>query len=45
MCLGHERYDVDLSAWTSEYRISENNHRRFYRRWGQIMAEDSWYDL
>lgn len=43
--LGHEPYDEDLSAWTSDYRISENNHRSFYRRRGQIMAADSWSDL
>ena len=42
MGLGHEKYDDDLNAWSSEYRISEMNHRSFYRRWDQIMSADTW---
>lgn len=42
MGLGHQRFNEDLMAWESEYRISENNHRNFYRRWAQLMAAESW---
>ena len=42
MGLGHERFDVDLGAWVSDYRYSEVNHRGFYRRWAQLMAAQSW---
>jgi len=41
MGLGHERYDTDLKAWASDHRYSESNHRRFYRRWAQLMEADS----
>jgi phenylpropionate dioxygenase-like ring-hydroxylating dioxygenase large terminal subunit len=42
MGLGQERYDEDLGAWASDYRYSELIQRRFYRRWAQLMAADSW---
>jgi hypothetical protein len=42
MGLGHERFDVDLQAWASDYRYSESNHRRFYQRWAQLMTAGSW---
>jgi hypothetical protein len=42
MGLGHERFDRDLNAWASDFRMSESNHRRFYRRWAQLMAADNW---
>ena len=45
MGLGHEGYQEDLGAWASDHRISESNHRCFYRRWSQLMAADSWADL
>jgi 3-phenylpropionate/trans-cinnamate dioxygenase subunit alpha len=45
MGLGRERFDEDLGAWASDYRYSESNHRRFYRRWAQLMAADSWEDM
>jgi phenylpropionate dioxygenase-like ring-hydroxylating dioxygenase large terminal subunit len=45
MGLGHERFDEDLGAWASDYRYSESNHRRFYRRWAQLMGADSWADI
>jgi phenylpropionate dioxygenase-like ring-hydroxylating dioxygenase large terminal subunit len=45
MGLGHERFDDGLMAWASDYRISESNHRNFYRRWAQLMAADSWADV
>ena len=38
MGLGHERFDADLGAWRSDFRISESNHRQFYRRWAELMA-------
>ena len=43
--LGHERFNEDLMAWASDHRFSENNIRRFYHRWGQLMAADSWADV
>src|SRR5215470_346350 len=42
MGLGHERFDSELQAWKSDFRISESNHRQFYRRWAELMAADSW---
>jgi phenylpropionate dioxygenase-like ring-hydroxylating dioxygenase large terminal subunit len=38
MGLGHERFDEELGALASDYRYSESNHRGFYRRWAQLMA-------
>lgn len=38
MGLGHEHFDDAASAWSSDFRISESNHRRFYQRWLQLMA-------
>ena len=45
MGLGHERYDEDLAAWASDDRYSELIQRRFYRRWAQLMAADSWAEV
>ena len=45
MGLGHDRFDPTLKAWASEFRLSENNHRHFYRRWAQLMAADSWAEV
>jgi hypothetical protein len=45
MGLGHDRYDERLDAWASQKRISENNHRHFYRRWAGLMTAESWADL
>jgi 3-phenylpropionate/trans-cinnamate dioxygenase alpha subunit len=42
MGLGHERFDRDLNAWASDFRMSESNHRQFYRRWAQLMVADRW---
>src|SRR5947208_16884527 len=42
MGLGHVRFDEAFGAWASDHRYSESNHRRFYRRWAQLMAADSW---
>jgi len=45
MGLGHEHYDPDLAGSVSDFRISESNHRQFYRRWAELMAAESWADL
>ena len=45
MGLGHEGFDEDLMAWASDFRISESNHRAFYRRWAQLMAANSWAEV
>jgi phenylpropionate dioxygenase-like ring-hydroxylating dioxygenase large terminal subunit len=45
MGLGHDHYDERLGAWASQKRISENNHRHFYRRWAELMTAESWADL
>jgi phenylpropionate dioxygenase-like ring-hydroxylating dioxygenase large terminal subunit len=42
MGMGHDRFDEGLNAWASEARISESNHRQFYRRWAQFLAADDW---
>ena len=41
MGLGHERFDDDLKAWASDFRISESNHRQFYRQWARLMTAKS----
>ena len=45
MGLGHEQYRPDLGGWASDYRLSESNHRQFYRRWSELIAADTWADL
>ena len=45
MGLGHEQYRPDLGGWASDFRLSESNHRQFYRRWAELMAADTWEDL
>jgi 3-phenylpropionate/trans-cinnamate dioxygenase subunit alpha len=45
MGLGHDRFDPALSAWASEYRYSENNHRHFYRRWSELVTGTPWAEL
>jgi 3-phenylpropionate/trans-cinnamate dioxygenase alpha subunit len=42
MGLGHEQFNQELGAWASDFRLSESNHRQFYRRWAQLVAADSW---
>jgi hypothetical protein len=42
MGLGHERFDKGLTAWASDFRISESNHRQFYGRWAQVMTAADW---
>jgi 3-phenylpropionate/trans-cinnamate dioxygenase alpha subunit len=45
MGLGHERFDAELGGWASEYRMSESNHRQFYRRWAELIAAADWAEL
>ena len=45
MGLGHEQYRPDLGGWASDFRLSESNHRQFYRRWAELMRADSWADV
>jgi phenylpropionate dioxygenase-like ring-hydroxylating dioxygenase large terminal subunit len=45
MGLGHERFDPDLQAWSSDYRYSESNHRAFYSHWARLMSGTSWPDI
>jgi 3-phenylpropionate/trans-cinnamate dioxygenase alpha subunit len=45
MGLGHEHFDADLKAWASDYRLSESNHRQFYRRWAQLMTAKTWAEV
>ena len=45
MGLGHERFDAELQAWASDFRMSESNHRQFYRRWAQLMKAKSWAEV
>ena len=42
MGLGHASYDEELGGMASDYRLSENNHRAFYRRWSQLMDSNGW---
>ena len=42
MGLGHDHFDPALGGWASDYAMSENNHRRFYHRWDQMMSNDQW---
>jgi hypothetical protein len=41
MGLGHDGFNQELGAWASDFKISESNHRAFYRRWAQLMDPDS----
>ena len=45
MGLGHDRFDEELGAWASDYRISDSNPRYFYERWAQMMQADTWDQL
>ena len=45
MGMGHERFDEDLKASASDLRISESNHRQFYRRWARMMDAASWAEV
>ena len=45
MGMGHEGFNPDLLGWASDYRLSESNHRQYYRRWAQLMAAASWGEV
>ena len=45
MGIGHERFDDGLNGWASDWRMSESNHRQFYRRWAEVMTADNWAAL
>ena len=45
MGLGHESYQDELAAWSSDSHYSEINHRSFYRRWAEVMDAKSWGDI
>jgi len=45
MGLGHEGFNEELNAFASDFRLSESNHRQFYRRWAQLMSGISWADM
>ena len=42
MGLGHDGFNQELGAWASDFKISESNHRAFYRRWAHLMNSDTW---
>lgn len=45
MGLGHDRYNDEMAAWASDYRSSENSHRRFYQRWMELMSAEKWTEV
>jgi phenylpropionate dioxygenase-like ring-hydroxylating dioxygenase large terminal subunit len=45
MGLGHEGFNKYLEAFASDFRLSEHNHRRFYRRWAELIGAERWSDL
>ena len=42
MGLGHDRFDQELGAWASDFKLSDSNPRYFYQRWARLMQADSW---
>ena len=38
MGLGHEAWNPDYEALTSQNRFSDSNQRQFYKRWSQLMS-------
>ncbi len=45
MGLGHDQFNEELMAWSSDYHTSESNHRAFYARWAELMAAESWANV
>jgi hypothetical protein len=46
MAAGRWKRSSSRPWWSaSPQRISENNHRHFYRRWAQLMVAETWADL
>ena len=41
MGLGHDRFDEELGAWASDFKLSDSNPRYFYQRWARLMQADS----
>ena len=42
MGLGHDRFDEELGAWASDFKLSDSNPRYFYQRWARLTQADSW---
>ena len=42
MGLGHDRFDEELGAWASDFKLSDSHPRYFYQRWARLMQADSW---
>ncbi len=42
MGLGHDRFDEELGAWASDFKLSDSNPRYFYQRWASLMQAESW---
>ena len=38
----HDRFDEELGAWASDFKLSDSNPRYFYQRWARLMQADSW---
>ena len=45
MGLGHDGFNQELAAWASDFRISESNHRAFYRQWVHLMNAGTWAEF
>ena len=45
MGLGHESYNKDYEALIADFKYSDSNQRQFYKRWGELMAAESWSEL
>jgi hypothetical protein len=45
MGLGHESYNEDYEAVIADFRYSDSNQRRFYKRWSDLMATRSWAEV
>jgi phenylpropionate dioxygenase-like ring-hydroxylating dioxygenase large terminal subunit len=45
MGLGHESYNEDYEAVIADFRYSDSNQRRFYKRWSELMAAGSWAEV
>jgi len=45
MGIGRDTYNEDFLGVSSEYGVSENNQRHFYRFWRELMTAESWADV
>ena len=41
MGLGHESFSDETDGLTSDFRFSDSNQRQFYKRWSELMADES----